>query len=268
MTSVQDAAEQPVYGSSRWSETLLFSINIPESCTNWLASVLFEVPAVMLAIFPCLCFCLIFVTCSSLDPRSFRLEARAKPLSTLVFRSLLTHLRTMAHSSLGLVCAMAVAVLCSARRNNYGWGGGLDAFDGPKQPQPHGGNQGIPGGFPADMGFGRPKPPQPDGGNAGGFPPNMFPGPKPPQPDGGNAGGFSPNMFPGPKPPQPDGGKPGKQGNAAGFGLNMNAGGNAGGFGFPNTQGDAGAGGMFAGGGFDMGAMQDCVVLQCLSGSG
>lgn len=123
----------------------------------------------------------------------------------------------------------------------------MDAFDGPKQPQPHGGNQGIPGGFPADMGFGRPKPPQPDGGNAGGFPPNMFPGPKPPQPDGG---------------------KPGKQGNAAGFGLNMNAGGNAGGFGFPNTQGDAGAGGMFAGGGFDMGAMQDCVVLQCLSGSG
>ena len=35
----------------------------------------------------------------------------------------------MARSSLGLVCAMALAVLCSARRSNQGWGWGGKAED-------------------------------------------------------------------------------------------------------------------------------------------
>ncbi|CAE7268906.1 Eef2k [Symbiodinium sp. CCMP2592] len=139
------------------------------------------------------------------------------------------------------------------------WGGYAAGWLADHVPeQPEGGNSGgfaHPDTFPAQAkpgpGFGgKPEvqmPAQSDGGNqnSGGFPPDMFP-----------ATGFGDEPAPGfghPTPPQPDGGK---QGHA--FGLDMNAGGNAGGFGFP-TQGDAGAGGMFpgGGGGFDIGAMQD-----------
>ncbi|CAE7301918.1 unnamed protein product [Symbiodinium microadriaticum] len=107
-----------------------------------------------------------------------------------------------------------------------GLGGGLD---GPEQPQPEGG-RGNPGGS----------------GHADTFPTQAKPS------QNANPG------FPG------LGG--GKQGNAAGFGMDMNAGtdfggnpnpafgGGAGGFGFPDTQGDASAGGMLPG--FDMGNVQ------------
>ncbi|CAE6958290.1 Eef2k, partial [Symbiodinium sp. KB8] len=104
--------------SSRWQSilTLLMGTMRPDNPSH----------LVWLEVFPCLCFlCLTFNVSTRRTAEAFG----PNPFSTFVFRSLLTHLRTMAHSSLGLVCAMALAVLCSARRSNQGWGWGGKAED-------------------------------------------------------------------------------------------------------------------------------------------